>query len=96
MGILAANGDWFYLGANAGCTGANPTFQSNAFDDAGAAAPGEVFVAYGGLYVTEYAATNLGSIFRRQPCGWERVGALPAGPTSARPESWGRLKAVYR
>ena len=83
--VLAANGDWFQL--IAGSCDASATYEGNVFDLAGVRVPGEEFVTFGGRSPSggrEYAATNLGNVYRRDTCSgssWSYVGNL-AGATA--------------
>ena len=95
--LLAANGDWFQLGAPSSVS-YSVGFLDNVFDLLGHAPPGERFTAFGGG-LTALAATSSGRIFRWDACngaGWSVVGSTAGGPIATSRASWGGLKAIYR
>ena len=99
--VLAANGDWFQLIA-APCNTGSASYLGNVFELTGVRVPGEEFMTFGGRSPSggnEYAATNLGNVYRRDTCSgssWSYIGALPIGPTGTSRQSWGGLKQIYR
>ena len=99
--VLAANGDWFQLTA-APCNAVSASYEGNVFELTGVHLPGEEFVTFGGRSPSggnEYAATNLGNVYRRDTCSgssWSYIGNVVGAPTPVHQTTWGSLKVLYR
>ena len=99
--VLAANGDWFQL-TTGSCNAGSASYEGNVFELTGVHVPGEEFVTFGGRSPSggnEYAATNLGNVYRRDTCSgssWSYIGNLVGAPTPAHQTTWGSLKVLYR
>jgi hypothetical protein len=100
--VLTSGGDEYQLSIGSGCSSVGGSPRGNVFLDSGVAVGDDPLVAFGDTnagYV--YAVTGQGRVFARgikgcAPTTWTYVGALPAGPTSAKSTTWGALKTHYR